>query len=627
MKALDLRWIDRQVDPAEDFYRYAYGRWLKRKFIPPDKPAWNYFVEQGEQNYRILHRLLRRSRGKLDLFYRTAMSGRSGLPALRNELAALTQIKSLRDLARAVARLQLRGADPFFGFGAMTDPDNSRRKIADLVQSGLSLPDREYYLEKSSAALRQSFLSYAAALFTLAGERNGLAKANIVLRLETTLARKTMKKEIQRDPHQTTHKLPVSRLIRLCPSFDWTTYWTELGAPPFKILNVAQPDFFRSLDRLIRRTKLEEIKTYLHWQLLNAAAPYWSTRSYALYFGFYQRRLLGLKRPSPRWKRVIDAINSSLGDELGKLYVHRYFSPRAKRKMTEMVSELITALGRRITRLDWMSPRTKREALKKLHRVTIKIGYPAKWENYGRLRVAADSFLANMWRAREFQARKDLREIGRPVDKQKWLLPPQIVNAYYNPPNNEIVFPAGILQPPRFDPNADDAVNYGAVGHVIAHELTHGFDDQGRKYDHHGNLRDWWTREDDRHFRQRTRPLVRQYAGYTVLGNKHLNGRLTLGENIADLGGLLVAFDALQQRLKRHNPGLIDGLTQSERFFFGHAQVWKTRQRPEYQALLQKIDPHSPPQYRVNGAIANMPEFRLAFGLLPKSEPLTVKIW
>jgi putative endopeptidase len=295
--------------------------------------------------------------------------------------------------------------------------------------------------------------------------------------------------------------------------------------------------------------------------------------------------------------------------------------------MAALVNDLIAALSRRIDKLDWMGPRTKREALKKLRRVTVKIGYPAKWESYGRLKAGADSYLANIWRAREFHVRKDLREIGRPADKQKWLLPPQIVNAYYNPPNNEIVFPAGILQPPMFDPDADDAVNFGAVGHVIAHELTHGFDDQGRKYDHRGNLRDWWTRADDRRFRRRTRPLVRQFAGYTVLGNKHLNGQLTLGENIADLGGLLVSFAALRRRLKKHDPGLIDGLTQGERFFFGHAQVWKTRQRPEYQALLLKIDPHSPPQYRVNGAIANLPEFRLAFGLPSETRGKMVKIW
>jgi putative endopeptidase len=627
MKALDLRWRDRRVDLGQDFYHHAYGKWLKKKFIPPDKPAWNYFVEQGEKNYRILNILLRKSRGKLRQFYRTALSGRSGLAALRRELNRIEAITSPRALAEVLAQLHLRSCDPFFGFGAMTDPDNSRRKIADLVQGGLSLPDREYYLEVSSAPLRKSFLTYTAGLFRLCGVEEGATAAATVLRIETALARQTMSKVALRDPHNTTHKMTLRRLKKLAPAFAWDSYFMTLGAPRFQTLNVSQPDFFRAFDRLLQRSALADLKTYLRWQLINSAAPYLSEAGYDAFFAFYKRQLLGLKQKSPRWKRVVDSVNGLLGDELGKLYIRRHFSVRAKRKMTLLVNNLIVALGQRIKRLDWMGPKTKKEALKKLRRITIKIGYPAKWENYGRLEVRADSYLANVWRARKFHVRKDLREIGKPVDKQKWLLPPQIVNAYYNPPNNEIVFPAGILQPPMFDPDADDAVNYGAVGHVIAHELTHGFDDQGRKYDHQGNLRDWWTKGDDRRFRQRTRPLVRQFAGYTVLGNKHLNGHLTLGENIADLGGLLVGFTALQNSLKHHAPGLIDSLTQSERFFFGHAQVWKTRQRPEYQALLLKIDPHSPPQYRVNGAIANMPEFRFAFGLQPDKRSKVVKIW
>jgi putative endopeptidase len=627
MKALDLRWRDRQVDPAQDFYHYAYGQWLKKPFIPPDKPAWNYFVEQGEKNYRILARLLKKSRGKLARFYRTALSSRSGRPALQTELARIEAIDSPVKLAQAVAQLHLHSCDPFFGFGALTDPDNSRRKIADLTQGGLSLPDRDYYRETSSAPLRQAFLDYAASLFALCGIEDGKAAAQTVLRVETALARRTMEKVDLRDPHRTHHKMTVKRLQQLAPSFDWPVYFKTLGAPRFQSLNVSQPDFFRAFGRLLRSLSAAELKTYLRWQVINAAAPYLSAGSYDQFFAFYKQRLVGLKQKPPRWKRAIDSVNGLLGDELGKLYVRRHFSPRAKRQMTLLVNDLIAALGQRLKQLDWMGPRTKKEALKKLNQVTIKIGYPAKWENYGKLEVGNDSYLANIWRARLFHVRKDLREIGLPVDKKKWLLPPQIVNAYYNPPNNEIVFPAGILQPPMFDPDADDAVNYGAVGHVIAHELTHGFDDQGRKYDHHGNLRDWWSKEDDHRFRRRTRPLVRQFAGYKVLGNKHLNGRLTLGENIADLGGLLVAYTALQNRLKRHDPGPIDGLTQAERFFFGHAQVWKTRQRPEYQALLQKIDPHSPPQYRVNGAIANVPEFRLAFGLQPDKQSKVVTIW
>lgn len=627
---LDLNTIDKAVSPADDFYHYAVGSWVKQAKIPADKPMWCFFVEQGEKTDRILHKILLQAGKSADpdreeykigtLFALGMDEGRiekDGFAPLEREIKDIEGIKEIKELPRVMARLHLIGSGPFFSFGSMHDPENSSRMIASLWQGGLSLPDRDYYLEKSSREIREKYLAHLQKVFRLLGEEKALAgkHADTILKIETALARVSMEKENLRDPYKTRHKISVRQLVRLTPSFNWKNYFAALGLAPPETLNIGQPDFFRSLEQVLTHFSLEEIKTYLRWHLIASLSPYLGRDFVAADFAFFKKTFLGLQSQPPRWKRMVGVVNALLGEAVGKVYVKEHFPPSSKKKMQALTQNIIAAARQRIRELDWMEEATKKEALRKLDRLTVKVGYPDKWTDYSRLKIKKDAFMANILRANCFELQRELREIGKPSDRKKWYMPPQTVNAYFSPPNNEIVFPAAILQPTMFDPRADDAVNYGAIGAVIAHEITHDFDDQGRKYDARGNLRDWWTKNDDKRFRERAQRLEKQFSGYVAIDHLHVNGKLTLGENIADLGGLHIALTALQNSLRGKKRKKIDGLTEEQRFFFSWAEGWKSKIRPEYLRLIVKTNPHPPHVFRVNGPLANIPEFAKAFDL------------
>ena len=629
-EVLDLKTIDAKVKPANDFYLYAVGRWIDKTTIPKDKAAWNFFNSQMEKNYLILRQIMqtaaknkdqRSEEYKVGTFFTLGMDDKKiekeGLTPLQPYLGKIDQIKDLNSLSREMARLHLYTCGPFFDFGPMTDPTNSHWRIAAVSQGGLGLPDRDYYLKKEFGDIRIKYKKYVNNIFTLYGlsSREAALAATTIMKIETDLAEASMDRLSLRDPYKTLHKMKIKELQALSPNFNWPLYLNEMGFPKISSLNVCQPGFFRGFSLTLKKYKMDELKIYLRFCLLNAFAPYLNDAYVKENFNFYARELSGVQELAPRWKRVINTANGALGQAVGKLYVKETFPPAAKKRMLALVANLLSATRQRISRLDWMSAPSKQEALKKLSRLRVKIGYPDKWIDYAKLDIKNDSYLANIIRAGYFNYSRELNEIGQPVDQTKWLMPPQTVNAYYSPPQNEIVFPAGILQPIMFNLAADDAVNYGAIGTVIAHEITHGFDDQGRKYDAQGNLRDWWTKKDALTFRARTKVLVDQYNAFEPLKGMHLNGQLTLGENIADLGGLNISFTALQNVLKKNGRAKIDGLSPEQRFFYSYTQVWKTKIRPEYQRMLITIDPHSPAHFRVNGPLRNIKEFAAAFNL------------
>ncbi|MFH1386410.1 MAG: M13 family metallopeptidase [bacterium] len=620
--ALDLNTIDKTVNPADDFYHYAVGAWVKKAKIPADKPMWGFFVEQSEKNAVILRKILEKEgkRSKIGTLFALGMDEkqreRDGLAPLAAEFKQIDSIRSKSDLWPVIAHLHLYSASPFFSFGPQNDPENSDLMIATLWQGGLGLPDRDYYLDESAAEIRVKYLKHIEKIFSLLGDKKSLAKKNaeIVLGLETDLAKVSMDKVKLRDPRQTFNKRLPSEL----KSFE--KYFALMGCKDLKVINVGQPEFFAGLDGVLEKYSLEEIKTYLRWQLAAGMSPYLSKEYVDADFKFYKQTFLGLQELPPLWKRMVGTVNGLMGEELGKIYVRDNFPPASKEKMLALTSNIIAATRERIKALDWMEEATKNEALKKLDHLRVKIGYPSIWRDYSKLEIKDDSFVANIMRANYFASRRELDKIGKPADREEWHMPPQTVNAYFSPPDNEIVFPAGILQPILFDPKADDAVNYGAIGAVIAHEITHDFDDQGRKYDSKGNLRDWWTEGDDKRFKERAQKLVVQYSSYEVAPGLKVNGELTLGENIADLGGLSIAYTALQNSLKDKAKPTIDGLTPEQRFFFSWAESWKSKTRPEYLSLIVKTNPHSPNEFRVNGVLANMPEFAAAFGIKPGSK-------
>lgn len=644
---LDLSAIDKSINPAHDFYHYAVGNWIKQAKIPADKPMWGFFTEQSEKNTQILRQILEKAgessdpdseEYKIGTLFALGMDEkqieREGISPLKAELARIEKIRNLKDLSREIAHQHLYSSGPFFAFSSMHDPEKSDRMIATLWQGGLSLPDRDYYLKKDSQPIREKYLSHLQKVFGLLGENKALAQKNaaIVLKIETELARASMDKVDLRDPLKTFHRLKVSQLPELSPLLSWKDYFEQLEIKNLKSLNVGQPLFFKGLNSILKRFSLEEIKTYLRWHLVSSMSPFLNQAFVDADFEFFKKTFLGLKSQPPRWKRMVGITNGLLGEAVGKIYVRQYFPPASKKKMLELTKAITQATRQRINALDWMESPTKKEALKKLDRLAVKIGYPDKWINYSRLKIKKDSFVANVLRANYFGSKRELDEIGKPADRKKWHMSPQTVNAYFSPPNNEIVFPAAILQPVMFDPKADDAVNFGAIGAVIAHEITHDFDDQGKKYDWRGNLRDWWTKLDDQRFRERTKRLVKQFSRYVPIEGQPINGELTLGENIADLGGISIAFTALQNSLKGKASAKIDGLTPEQRFFFSWAQGWKGKIRPEYLRMLVKTDPHSPSQFRVNGPLGNLPEFAKAFNLpedcpmvLPSSE--RTRIW
>jgi putative endopeptidase len=649
-RGLSLADLDTTVAPCADFYRYADGGWLARAKMPAAYSRYGGFEELADRNLDQVHRLLedavRKSKGStrgnlglLATFYRSAMdSGRAeaeGKRPIEPLLARIAALQSTGALAAEVARLHGDGIPSLFSLTANADPGNSSMVIATAGQGGLSLPDRDYYFRPDSASLyvREQFLAHVARTFQLLGDPDAVAnaQAQVVMRIETALARASMTRVQQRDPKATYHRLPLGELQTWCPSFDWNAYLVACGVPGVTELNVRQPGFFVALDSTLRDVPLADWKIYLRWQVARAASPALSGPFVNEAFSL-QRVLTGAKEMLPRWRRALEVTDRSLGDALGEIYVETYFTPETKTRVIELVKNLEAAFRDHIQALPWMSDATKAQALRKLEAMGVKIGWPDRWRDYAGLRLEEDSFFANQARASRFERAWRLAKIGKPVDRSEFSMTPPTVNARYSPSLNDILFPAGILQPPFFDPQADDALNYGGIGTVIGHEMTHGFDDSGRQYDAEGNLKDWWTREDAEKYQVQVERIVAQYDAYTVLDTVHVNGRLTTGENVSDLGGLTMSYAALQKALAGKSRATLDGFTPEQRFFLGYARIWRQLVRPAESVRRINTDPHSPGIWRVIGPLSNLPEFERAFGCtgdgtMMRAEAERVKIW
>ena len=599
--------------------------------IPPDQARWDRGSELAERNRAILRNILEKAsvndpkrtpvEQKIGDFYGACMdeSGieKLGTQPLKPEFDAINAAPSKSALVGILARLHLLGINAMFRFGSSPDLKDSMHMIGDADQGGLGLPDRDYYLkdDPKSVELRKQYVVHVQKMLELSGSTAAKAasEAQAVMHFETELAKGSLDRVSRRDPDQLYHKLTVHQLSSLDPAIDWPKYFQGIGAPPINDLNVSVPNFFRTLESAIVQTSLDDIKTYLRWHLLHGEAALLPKGFVDEDFHFYHQILTGAKEIQPRWKRCVAATDNDLGFALGQKYVEENFPPDAKARTLNMVQTIEKALGQDIQTLSWMTPATKQEAVVKLRAVANKIGYPDKWRDYSSVKIAPGDAVGNDERATEFEVRRDLDKIGKQVDRTEWFMTPPTVNAYYNPTENNINFPAGILQPPYFDNKMDAAVNHGGIGSVVGHELTHGFDDQGRKFDPQGNLKDWWTPEDAKEFEKRAQCFIDEYSSFQPIDGIHLNGKLTLGENTADNGGVRLAFMALLDSLKSKPQPKIDGYTPEQRFFLGWGQVWCQNVRPEMSRMLVQVDPHSPGRERVNGVLQNMPEFRQAF--------------
>ena len=653
---IDAAGLSRSVKPCADFYTYANENWLAKTKIPDDRSRWGTFSEIEQRNDTILKAALRdavrdkslapgsASRKVADYYasgMNTAAIERAGLKPLHGELARIDAIHSREDLIDQFAHLHRIGSDPGFAFGVNQDAKDSTRYLPQLYQAGLGLPDRDFYFkdDAKSRQWRAEYVKHVAKMFTLMGDKPADARrgADTVMRMETRLAGASMTKVEQRDPNAIYNKMKLADLSASAPGADWARYFKAVGIGDVREFNVGQPKFFKVLAAATTDIPLVDWKTYLRWHLVRATAPKLPSRFEKEDFHFYQTVLKGTKTQLPREKRVIQDISGRYGEQplgqaMGELYVAKAFPPEAKARALDLVNNVKAVLKERITQLEWMSPDTKTQALKKLDAIMVKIGYPDNPRDYSTLRIDRVSYVQNSLRADEYEIQRNLNKLGKPVDRAEWGMSPHIVNAYYNPQLNEIVFPAGILQSPFFDPKADDAANYGAIGMIIGHEITHGFDDEGRQFDADGNLKEWWKPEDAERYTARASVVENQYSQYTGVDGLKLNGKLTLGENIADLGGLKIAYLALQKALANKNPGLIDGMTPDQRFFIAYAQGWRNLTRPEQERVYITTDPHSPPRFRVKGPLANMPEFAKAFSCQAsdtalRAESERVNIW
>ncbi|HUG23013.1 M13 family metallopeptidase [Piscinibacter sp.] len=630
--SLDLRSLDRSVDPCADFYAYSCGGWQRNNPLPPDQESWSVYAKLHEDNLRFLWGLLAEAAAvrpdrtpaeqKTGDYFAACMDepaiDAAGLAPLRRTLARIAGLRSVKALAPLVAGLHLSGAGgAMFGFGSEQDFGNSTRVIAFADASGLGLPDREQYLAKDarSREIRRAYRAHVARIFELAGHRRPAAEAaaRTVIGMETELARASLSRVQRRDARKLYHLMTSAQLQRLAPAFDWRAYLRTSAVPTSQPVNVAEPAFFRRLDRLLATRALADWKTYLRWHTLNAHAPTLHAPMARADFDFYATTLRGVEEMPPRWKQCVRWVDRDLGEALGRMFVARTFAPETKQRAADMAEHIRQAMEARIRALDWMGPKTQQQALAKLATLVNKIGHPERWRDYGALEIRRDNFFGNVQRGLGFEARRQLAKIGHPVDRSEWGMTPPTVNAYYNALMNDMNFPAGILQPPLFDPELDDAPNYGNTGSTIGHELTHGFDDEGRRFDAQGNLRDWWTAQDAAEFDKRTACIVEQYGGYTVVDDIKINARLTLGEDVADLGGTVLAYAAWKAATADQALVPIDGFTPEQRFFIGMAQWACSNERPQVLRLGALADPHSPPRYRVNGVLSNLPEFARAF--------------
>jgi putative endopeptidase len=648
---IELTGMDRSVQPYEDFYQFANGKWLAKTSIPADRPLIAMFTVLQDHNREVLHGILDevawnpQSRNsisaKVGTFYKSGMDEAriesAAAKPLQQEFDRITAVKDAADLVRVIADLHVRGVPVTFRFAPQPDFKDSKRMIGKLSQGGLGLPDRDYYLktDEKSEGIKTAYRTHIAKMLALLGDspEHAGAQAKTIFDFETRLAKVSRTRVELRDPKANYHLMDLAKLTADTPGFSWQLYLHGLGLGDLREVDAGQPAFLSEVGRMAASVPLDTWKAYLRWHLLNAYADKLSSAVVAEDFHFKGTVLTGVPQLRPRWQRVLEATDQLLGEALGQLYVARAFPPDAKIKAEMLVRNIKAALRERLATLDWMSPETRREALRKLDAIAVKVGYPSKWRDYSGLSVDADVFVRNVIEAQTFRHHQDLAKIGKPVDPTEWRMSPPTVNAYYNPSRNEIVFPAGILQPPFFDPKADDAVNYGAIGMVIGHELTHGFDDQGRQFDADGNLRDWWTPQDEQTYKERAARIAAQYDGYEVIDQQHINGKLTLGENIADLGGLKIAYLALQTSLRgKPAPPKIDGFTAEQRYFLAFAQLWRAKVRPEAARVRLATDPHSPPRFRVIGPLYNMPEFFQAFGASQEQSkghlnPTPVQIW
>jgi putative endopeptidase len=629
---VDLTILDKTCKPCEDFYHYASGLWLAKNPVPAAYPSWGRFNELAERNRERLHRILEEAAvnssatpgsnlQKIGDFYASCMDEKrinaDGAKPLEAEFARIEGIQNLGEMQAEVARLQGMGVGALFEFGSTQDAKNSSHVIGGADQGGLGLPDRDYYTrtDDKSKQIRQQYEEHVAKMLVLAGDDAAKAssEAKVILDLETRLADASMNRVDRRDPDKTYHKMNRAELRALTPNWSWEDYFQQIGYTNIDFVDVSAPQFFETMSRQLRETPLDTWKAYLRWHLLNTTAPYLSEPFVNENFNFRGRVLLGTKELLPRWKRCVAATDRRLGEALGQIYAQKYFPPEAKARALDMVDHLTGALRDDLQTLAWMGPATRQKALAKLAAFTRKIGYPDKWRDYSAYVVDRGPYVLNQMRGVQFDFKRDLNKIGKPVDRTEWSMSPPTVNAYYNPEMNEIVFPAGILQPPFFDPNADDASNYGAMGAVIGHEMTHGFDDQGRKFDAQGNLKDWWTPEDEKNFNERAACVEKQFDAYVVQDDLHENGKLELGESIADLGGLNLAYRALQEAEKGKKPAVIGGFTPDQRFFLAYAQIWASNDRPEFERLMVNTNPHPLARFRSIAAPSNMQEFARAF--------------
>ncbi len=638
--SLDPTSMDRSVDPCSDLYTYACGGWMKKNPIPADQASWAVYSKLYEDNQRflwgILQDLSQRTGGrtpdqqKLGDYFAACMDTsaveKAGLSPLQPRLQRIAALKSKSAIPAYLGGEHLlthtyeygRGpSGALFRFTSDQDLGNSNLVIAYALDGGLGLPDRDYYTktDAKSQQLRRQYLAHISKMLQLAGESQSAAQhdASLVMRLETELAKATLTRVEKRDPYKQYHKMTLPQLQALTPHFEWSAYLRATGYPQLHQFNVTEPAFYQEVDRILAQTPLSDLKTYFRWQLLHENAPYLSSALVQEDFNFYSRTLRGVQQMPARWKQCVHFTNRDLTDPLGKEFVARTFTPEMKQRTLEMTRRIEQAMEEEIKGLAWMGPETRQQALLKLHSIVNKIGYPDKWRDYSAVSITPARFLGNVEQATVFASRYELNKIGKPPDRTEWMMPAPTVDAYYSPQMNDINFPAGVLQPPLYDPKLDDAPNYGDTGSTIGHELTHGFDDEGSKFDARGNLRNWWSKQDEAEFNRRTSCVADQYAKYTIVDNIRINSRLTLGEDVADLGGTILAYKAWQAATKGQKLEDRDGLTPEQRYFVGFAQWDCSNERPENLRLRAVTDEHSPAQYRINGVVVNMPQFQQAF--------------
>lgn len=619
----DTKSVDTSVRPQDDFYRYANGSWLKSAKIPPEESRWGSFITLRVDTEHQLKKLVETT-GEQQIrdMYASAMDmatrnkrGAEPIAHLRKEIAGIKDHQGLQKVLITLSRLGLAG---FWGEMIEQDLKNTTRYALFLWQGGLNMPDRDYYLldKPEQVRVRTAYGKHIQKLMRLGGAsaKEAARIKDVVMKIETRFARASMSREDMRDPHKIYNKYTLSSLQKLSPAVAWAPFLSGIGAKKLPYVIVGQPEFFKEVSRMLGDIPLEEWKIFLDYDLLNSAAGMLSEPFVKETFWFYSQVLAGTKKMKPLWRRALGATGATLGELLGRLYVAEYFPPASKRAMDELVTDLFAVYEARIRALPWMSPATKAKAVKKLRAMERKIAYPRKWKSYKSLVIKRRDYVGNMLRATELEHKRELRKLGRPIDRHEWLMTPQTVNAYFNPPMNEIVFPAAILQWPFFDARCDAALNYAGIGSVIGHEMTHGFDDEGSKFDHKGNLKDWWSTKDRKEFEARAKLVEDQAAAHEVEPGVRLNGKLTLGENIADLGGLVIAWDAYQRYLDKHGRHIIDGLSPEERFFLAYAQMEREVRRPESAKLAALTDPHAEAPFRINNPLRNFAPFHDMFG-------------